>query len=73
MAADDTLTAAAMAAQVRSGERLALDLVQAALQRAEAAAPLNACSALLTDSALAQAAALDRLRAQGRPLPPLAG
>ncbi|KUE90522.1 amidase [Cupriavidus necator] len=69
----DTLTAAAMAAQVRSGERLALDLVQDALQRAEAAAPLNACSALLADSALAQAAALDRLRAQGRPLPPLAG
>lgn len=69
----DTLTAAAMAAQVRSGARGATDLVREALQRAEAAAPLNACSALLAQGALAQAAALERRRDQGRPLPPLAG
>lgn len=69
----DTLTAAAMAAQVRDGARPAAALVRDALQRAAAAAPLNACSALLAHGALAQAAALDRLRAQGRPLPPLAG
>ncbi|NOV24605.1 AtzE family amidohydrolase [Cupriavidus necator] len=69
----DTLTAAAMAAQVRDGVRPAVAVVRDALQRAEAAAPLNACSALLAHSALAQAAALDHQRAQGRPLPPLAG
>ncbi|NUO87589.1 MAG: AtzE family amidohydrolase, partial [Cupriavidus sp.] len=43
----DNMTAAAMAAQVRSGARPAVELVRDALQRAEAAAPLNACSALL--------------------------
>ncbi|SPA32503.1 putative amidase [Cupriavidus taiwanensis] len=69
----DSLAAATMAAQVRSGARPAVELVRDALQRAAAAAPLNACSALLPDSALAQAAALDRLCAQGRPLTPLAG
>ncbi|SOY68975.1 putative amidase [Cupriavidus taiwanensis] len=71
--ATDTLSAAAMAAQVRSGARAATELVRDALQRAEAAAPLNACSALLAHGALAQAAALDRRRAHGLPLPALAG
>lgn len=71
--AADLQSAALMAAQVRGGERLAIDLIGDALDRAQAAAPLNACSALLADSALTQAGALDRQRAQGRPLPPLAG
>ncbi|MBB3013320.1 AtzE family amidohydrolase [Cupriavidus alkaliphilus] len=71
--AADIPSAAVMAAQVRSGERPATALVRDALQRAEAAAPLNACSALLAHSALAQAAALDRRRAGGQPMPPLAG
>ncbi|SPA18427.1 putative amidase [Cupriavidus taiwanensis] len=69
----DTLSAAAMAAQVRSGARPAVELVRDALRRTEAAAPLNACSALLAHRALAQAAALDRRRSQCRPMPPLAG
>ncbi|MBL8385610.1 MAG: AtzE family amidohydrolase [Burkholderiales bacterium] len=62
------------AAAVRAGAVSAAALAEAALARVAAADPaVNAFTAVTRERALAEAAAVDAMRAAGRPLPPLAG
>jgi 1-carboxybiuret hydrolase len=68
------LDALAAAAAVRSGEASAIEIAEAVLAHVEARNPaLNAFTALTTERALAEARAIDRRRAQGGALGPLAG
>ncbi|MFF0393935.1 amidase [Kitasatospora sp. NPDC004615] len=68
------LSAAELAAAVRSGEASALDVVDAHLDRiAEVNPRVNAITQLLADRARAEARLLDRRRAAGEELGPLAG
>lgn len=63
-----------LAAAVRTGEHSASDVVEAHLERiAELNPRVNAVTALLADSARAAAADIDRRRAAGERLGPLAG
>jgi aspartyl-tRNA(Asn)/glutamyl-tRNA(Gln) amidotransferase subunit A len=55
------------------GDVTAVDVCRAALDRSEAAAPLNAFNLLTPERALARAAVVDEARAAGRPLGALAG
>lgn len=65
---------AAIAAAVCDGRRSALEVTQAALDRIAKREPtLNAFTAVTTERALSEAAAVDAARAAGRPLGPLAG
>ncbi|MEU3271250.1 amidase [Saccharomonospora sp. NPDC006951] len=68
------LTATEMAAAVRSGEHTAAEVIEAHLERIAIVNPaINAVTAVLADSARAAAADIDRRRAAGEPLGPLAG
>lgn len=68
------LDALAAAAAVRSGAASAVEIIDAALARIEARNPaLNAFTAITVDRARAEACAIDRQRAKGRALGPLAG
>ncbi|WP_334150251.1 AtzE family amidohydrolase [Hyphomicrobium sp.] len=67
-------SAAAIAGAVASGEISAEDIARAALDRINAAdREIGAFTDLTRDRALAEAKAVDRARAEGRPLGPLAG
>jgi len=69
-----TITVEALAASVRSGDRSAVSVTQAALERVDAHdGALNAFVALDADQALAQAAAIDERIAAGDDVGPLAG
>jgi aspartyl-tRNA(Asn)/glutamyl-tRNA(Gln) amidotransferase subunit A len=69
-----TLDALSAAAAVRSGEASAVEIAEAALAHIAARNPsLNAFTAITAERALAEAAAIDRRRAQGEALGPLAG
>ncbi len=67
------LNATDAVAAVRAGKVSASDFVEAALARAQARKDLNAFISLDPEGARAKARAIDALRAQGKPLPPLAG
>lgn len=68
------VTAHDIAGQIARGERSAAEVVAAALQAIDHDNPrLNAFTAITADRARAEAAAIDTRRAQGEPLPPLAG
>lgn len=68
------LSGTAQARLVRSGEISATELIEAHLYRIEQVNPdLNAAVELLTDDALQTAVGVDRQRAQGASLGPLAG
>ncbi|GAB7030553.1 amidase [Streptomyces sp. NPDC021749] len=68
------LTVAAQAAAVRDGEVSAVELVDAHLARiAEVNPAVNAVTQLLAERGRAEAAAIDRKRAEGAELGPLAG
>lgn len=66
-------TATGIAAAVRRGERSAREVVEDARARAERTAALNAFVSTDWDAALTRADAIDRRRAAGEPLGPLAG
>lgn len=67
-------SAAQLAALVRDGEALAVDIVEAHLEEIAARDPeINAFTDLTADRARAAARAIDRDREAGRPLPALAG
>jgi 1-carboxybiuret hydrolase len=69
-----TLDALAASAAVRSGAASAVEIAQAVLTHIEARNPaLNAFTAVTAERALAEAAAIDRRKAQGETLGPLAG
>ncbi|MGB1653770.1 MAG: amidase, partial [Acidimicrobiales bacterium] len=69
-----TITVEALAASVRSGDRSAVSVTQAALERVDAHdGALNAFVALDADRAIAQAAAIDERVAAGDDVGPLAG
>jgi amidase len=69
-----SLSGTAQARLIRSGEVSATELVEAHLRRIEAVNPcLNAVAEVLEETALESAARVDRERAQGNPLPALAG
>ena len=67
------MSARAIAAAVRAGERSAGQVIEDALSRLAAAAPLNAVAPYDAARAVAEAAAVDAARAAGAPLGPLAG
>ncbi len=68
------LSGTAQARLILSGELSATELVRAHLRRIERVNPcLNAVAELLEETALQSAARVDRDRAQGNPLPALAG
>ncbi|MFJ2862734.1 amidase [Kitasatospora sp. NPDC087314] len=68
------LTATAQAAAVRSGEVSAVELLDSHLERIDAVNPqVNAVTQVLAERARAQARRLDRARAAGEELGPLAG
>ncbi|HTW66226.1 MAG TPA: amidase [Bryobacteraceae bacterium] len=68
------LSGTAQAKLIRSGQVSATELVEAHLQRiAEVNPGLNAVAEVLDETARQSAARVDRERAQGRPLPALAG
>jgi aspartyl-tRNA(Asn)/glutamyl-tRNA(Gln) amidotransferase subunit A len=58
---------------VINGRVSAVEVCRAALDRSEAAQPLNAFNLLMTERALERAAAVDAARAAGQPPGPLAG
>jgi aspartyl-tRNA(Asn)/glutamyl-tRNA(Gln) amidotransferase subunit A len=67
-------TAAEVAAAVRAGRASAVEITREALRRVGALDGLiNAFTGVFEDEALAQAGEIDRARAEGRPLGPLAG
>ena len=69
-----TLDALAAAAAVRSGAASAVEIAEAALAHIAARNPsLNAFTAITAERALAEARTIDRRRAQGETLGPLAG
>ena len=69
-----SLSGTAQARLIRSGEMSATELVEAHLRRIQMVNPcLNAVAEVLEETALQSAARVDRERAQGNPLPPLAG
>jgi AtzE family amidohydrolase len=69
-----TLDALSAAASVRSGAASAVEIAIAALAHIEARNPaLNAFTAITAERALAEARSIDRRRAQGEALGPLAG
>jgi 1-carboxybiuret hydrolase len=69
-----TLDALAASAAVRSGAASAVEIARAVLAHIEARNPaLNAFTAVTADRALAEAAAIDRRKAQGEALGSLAG
>ncbi|MGP0070560.1 MAG: amidase [Bryobacteraceae bacterium] len=69
-----SLSGTAQAWLIRSGEVSATELVEAHLRRIEKVNPcLNAVAEVLEETALQSAARVDRERAQGNPLPALAG
>ncbi len=69
-----TLDALAAAAAVRSGAASAVEIAEATLAHIETRNPaLNAFTAITADRALAEARAVDRCRAAGEALGPLAG
>ncbi len=71
---DVTLAASELAELMRQGEVTSEEVTAAHLERIEAVDPgLNAFLAVDADGALAQARDVDRRRAQGEQLPPLAG
>ena len=68
------LSAVDMARQVAAGKISALELVEAHIDRIESVNPkLNAVVVKRYDAARAEARAIDRVRASGQALPPLAG
>ncbi len=67
------LTAAQIAQQVKTGERSARSIVEAALSQIASRKDLNCFTTLLESSALAAAEALDRKLATGEIVGPLAG
>ena len=72
MSADEGVRA--LSASVRSGERSAVETVEAALARIAAGdGAVNAFTAVTRERALAEAAAVDAARAAGRDPGPLAG
>ena len=74
MSALTNLNALALAAKVKAGEASAAEIVRATLLRIHALNPrLNAFTDLLAERALARASEIDRTRAAGHKLPPLAG
>ena len=67
-------TASAIAADIRSGQRRAVDVVGAALARiAERDTAINAVTAVVGEQALADAARVDAKIARGEEVGPLAG
>lgn len=69
-----SLSGTAQARLIRNGEVSATELVEAHLRRIEKVNPcLNAVAEVLEETALQSAARVDRERAQGNPLPALAG
>ncbi len=69
-----SLSGTAQARLIRSGEMSATELVEAHLQRIARVNPcLNAVAEVLEETARQSAACVDRERAQGTPLPALAG
>jgi amidase len=69
-----SLSGTAQARLIRSGEVSATELVEAHLRRIDTVNPcLNAVAEVLEETALQSAARVDRERAQGNPLPALAG
>ena len=69
-----TLSGTAQARLIRSGEISASELMEAHLRRIEKVNPcLNAAAEVLDETARESAARVDRARAEGNPLPPLAG
>ncbi|WP_426571782.1 Asp-tRNA(Asn)/Glu-tRNA(Gln) amidotransferase subunit GatA [Aquihabitans sp. McL0605] len=67
-------TALGIAAAIRSGERSAVDVIDAHLAAIEAAEPtIHAFNTVTADEARAAAAAVDRALASGQPVGPLAG
>src|SRR5271169_3122738 len=69
-----SLSGTAQARLIRSGEVSATELVEAHLRRIEKVNPcLNAVAEVLEETARQSAARVDRERAQGNPLPALAG
>ncbi|WP_341702437.1 AtzE family amidohydrolase [Ferrovibrio sp.] len=67
-------TGAEIAAAVRDGKISATEAVRVSLDRIEHTNPaLNAFTAVTSERAWAKAAAIDRMRDEGRPLGPLAG
>jgi 1-carboxybiuret hydrolase len=69
-----TLDALSASAAVRSGAASAVEITRAVLAHIEARNPaLNAFTAVTAERALAEAAAIDRRKAQGETLGPLAG
>jgi aspartyl-tRNA(Asn)/glutamyl-tRNA(Gln) amidotransferase subunit A len=67
------MSARELAEAVRAGSRSARQVIEEALARLDAAAPLNAVAHHDAERALAEADALDAARAAGEPLGPLAG
>jgi aspartyl-tRNA(Asn)/glutamyl-tRNA(Gln) amidotransferase subunit A len=67
------MSARAIAEAVRVGERSARQVIEEALGRLDAAAPLNAVASCDAERALAEADTLDDARAAGATLGPLAG
>ena len=69
-----SLDALAATAVIRSGEANAVEVTEAVLAHiADRNAALNAFTAVTTERALAEARTIDRRRAAGKTLPPLAG
>jgi aspartyl-tRNA(Asn)/glutamyl-tRNA(Gln) amidotransferase subunit A len=67
-------TALALAAKVKAGEISAAEIVRGTLTRIHALNPrLNAFTDILAERAMARASEIDRARAAGATLPPLAG
>ncbi|MEY3212205.1 MAG: Asp-tRNA(Asn)/Glu-tRNA(Gln) amidotransferase subunit GatA, partial [Pseudomonadota bacterium] len=67
------MSARAIVEAVRGGERSARQVIEDALARLDAAAPLNAVATFDAERALAEADSLDAARAAGQALGPLAG
>ena len=69
-----SLSGTAQARLIRCGETSATELMEAHLRRIERVNPcLNAVAEVLEETARQSAARVDRERAQGNPLPALAG
>jgi aspartyl-tRNA(Asn)/glutamyl-tRNA(Gln) amidotransferase subunit A len=66
-------SAQAIRTAIADGQVSAVELCQRALERSAAAERLNAFNLLMPERALARAAAVDRARADGHALGPLAG
>jgi aspartyl-tRNA(Asn)/glutamyl-tRNA(Gln) amidotransferase subunit A len=69
----DELSIDSLRGAIAGGEVKAVDVTRAALERINALTDLNAFVTVAEESALRQAATLDRAAEAGEPLPPLAG